>query len=144
MDTLIDTSGSSLGFAVPVNVIKKSVEQLKTFGKVSKPYMGIAFVTITKAQQILYNLTATEGALVKSVVQGGPAAAAGIQAGDVIAEINHEKLSQTNEVDTVIGKYPAGTQVLVTYLRNGEHMDAPVILQEFKDSAPPTVTIQLK
>jgi len=136
MNTLIDQSGSNLGFAVPVNIIKSSVSQLKAFGKVSKPYVGVGFLTLDKVQQIIRQLPVADGAYISSVADGSPASAAGLKPGDIVTAINHEKLTAANEFDTVINRYTAGTQLLFTFLRAGQSMDTPVILGEFKDSTP--------
>ncbi|HVY68050.1 MAG TPA: trypsin-like peptidase domain-containing protein, partial [Patescibacteria group bacterium] len=93
MSTLIDAGGESLGFAVPVNTIKNSVQQLQAFGKVSRPYLGVIFTTLDPYTRALNNVSANEGALVKSVADNSPAAFAHIQAGDIIVDINKEQLT---------------------------------------------------
>lgn len=128
MDTLIDTSGSGLGFAIPISTIKNAVQQLQQFGKVSRPYIGVTFTTITPAAQALRGITTAQGAIVEQVAPGGPAARAGIQVGDIITAINGQKLDRQNELDIVINKYMAGTQITLTYSRNGQSTDVPIIL----------------
>lgn len=132
MNTLIDSAGAGLGFAIPVNVIKNVMGQLKTNGKISKPYMGLSFVTINKSVQAENNLVSSQGALVREVAQGGPAALAGIVEWDIVTAINHEKLTASNEFDSVVGKYRPGTQLLITLLRSGQQLELPIILGEFK------------
>lgn len=132
MNTLIDISGSNLGFAVSSSVIQSVVNQLQTFGKVSKTYLGITFTTIDNAIKTQYGLSVSQGALVASVVPGGPADQAGVLPGDIILSINHDQLTQTNEIDKEISKFIAGSQVLVTLLRNGQQMDVPLILGQMQ------------
>ena len=132
ISTLIETTGQSVGFAVPVNGVKTSVDQLKAFGKVSKPFLGIAYQTINKAVKILRQLNQDQGAYVLQVGDLYPAGRAGILPGDIIIEVNHEKITERNELDVVITKYRAGTTVLLTFLRGNEKMETPVLLGEFK------------
>jgi len=128
MDTLIDTGGSGLGFAIPINTIKQVVNQLEVYGKVEKSYMGVEFETVDPQVKADHNLSVSMGAYVSSVAPGSPAAAAGLEAGDVIVAINHQNLTQTNELDTVTAQYNPGTQILVTYVRGSQQTDAALVL----------------
>ncbi len=128
MDTLIDTGGAGLGFAIPINTIKSVVSQLETYGKVEKAYLGVEFETVDPEIKAAENLTVSNGAFVDQVASGSPAAAAGLQAGDVIVAINHQQLTQENELDTVASQYAPGAQILVTYVRNGQQTDAALVL----------------
>jgi S1-C subfamily serine protease len=132
MNTLIDTQGSNVGFSIPINTIKDVADQLQKSGKVSKSYMGVQFATVNGQLKILNNLSVSEGAYINLVTPGGPAAAAGLEAGDVIVAINHEKITLNNELDTVVSKYQPGTQVLVTFIHNGQQTDAVMVLGVLK------------
>ncbi len=115
MNTLYDSDGSSLGFAIPINTIKSAVSQLQTYGKVQKSYLGVKFDS------------QSDGAHIAAVIDGSPASSAGLKVGDVITAINHEKITGSNELDTVASKYTPGTQVLITYMRGKESNDAAVV-----------------
>lgn len=128
MDTLIDTSGNGLGFAIPINTIKSAVNQLEVYGKVQKAYLGVKFQTLDPSLSGQYNVSVSDGAYIAEVAAGSPAAAAGLQNGDVIIAINHEKLNQVNQLDTVAGKYNPGAQILVTYMRGKQQLDAALVL----------------
>jgi serine protease Do len=132
MNTLIDRSGESVGFAVPVNTIKDAISQLRMFGKVSRPFMGISFSTLNRATAANYSTSIKQGAIIASVIKGSPAGAAGILPGDIITEINGDKLTEQNELDRVIGKFRAGDQVLVTLYRGSEKMEFTLVLAEYK------------
>ena len=108
MNTLIDTGGSGLGFAIPVNNIKDAISQLKTFGKVSRPFLGVQFVKIDPAVKIAKQLSVDNGALVLSVLDGTPAASAGILANDIITAVNGAPLNQSKALDDVIQAFPCG------------------------------------
>ncbi len=133
MNTLIDTSGSSLGFALPANLIKEAGEQLRNFGKVSRPFLGIKFRTVDTQLRLEKNLPASQqGAYVFAVNPGTAAAAAGLGVGDIIVAINGQKLDLKNELTSVIQKYQAGSQVTFKILRANTTLELPVILGELK------------
>jgi serine protease Do len=132
INTLIETSGQSLGFAVSINTVKSSVEQLKKFGKVAKPYLGIAYQTITKSVVKLRQLKLNKGAYVMEVVGEGPAGRAGILPGDIIQKINQTNLSEQTELDNVIMQFNPGDTVLMTVWRDGQTFETPVLLGEYK------------
>jgi len=128
MNTLIDTEGSNLGFAISINTIKDAVQQLKTFGKVSRPFLGVMFVSIDPAAQITRNLSVQNGALITTVKPGTPADSAGLLVGDIITGVNNTALNQNESLDDAIGKLQAGSQVTLKVLRNGSNIDVPVVL----------------
>jgi serine protease Do len=133
MNTLIDIGGSSLGFAIPINTIKDAVGQIRSTGKATRPYLGISYLTIDKGVRAAHNLPdSATGALTVTVGDGTPAAAAGIVVGDILTEINGEKLTERNELDKVVQRYQAGNQVMVKILRGGQYFDYPLILGEYR------------
>jgi S1-C subfamily serine protease len=132
MNTLIDTEGESLGFAVPVNTIKDAVSQLKTFGKVSRPFLGVQFNDIDPVLQVTDGLVLKNGALVVSVVPGSPADLAGIVPNDTITAINNITLGQNESLDNALDAFGAGSQVTLTIYRNNGYLKVPVILGELQ------------
>lgn len=134
MNTLIDVGGSALGFAVPINAIKDAVHQLKTFGKVSRPFMGIQFLPIDARLQLERGLPVKDGALVVSAAKGSAAEQAGILAGDIIVSVDGKALNQQNPLNAVIQKYQAGNQVMLKILRGGQNLELPLVLGQFQVS----------
>lgn len=132
INTLIDQQGAGLGFAIPSNVVKQVVSQIRMFGKSSHPFLGVAFMTISPTFDHGRLRGVTQGAYITAVSQGGPAETAGLKFGDIITAVNHEALTESNELDKVISNYEAGTQVLITYDRDGKKYDATVVLGDFK------------
>lgn len=132
MNTIIDTAGSSLSFAVPVNVVKQAIDQLQRFGQATRPYLGVKFMTLSRMVALTQPGGVTEGAYISEVVPGSPAGVAGIKSGDVIVAINQQKLNQINELDKAVAQYQAGNQVVVTYVRDGKSYDVTMILGNYK------------
>lgn len=132
MNTLIDTSGYSLSFSIPVNVIKDSLQQLKTFGKISRPFLGVEFKTIDQIDKLENNVAVENGAIINTVAPNTPAALAGIKPGDIVISVNGQSLGYNRELDSEIQSYQAGSQVMLKILRKSETIDLPVILGEYK------------
>ncbi len=132
MNTLIDTEGQSLSFAIPINVIKDVVKQLQTFGKASRPFLGVKFTTLSQWVAVAGKSGLEDGAYISEVVPNSPADKAGIKVGDVIVAVNGKKLNQFNQLDNIVAQFPAGSQVLITYSRNGQTVDATIILAEYQ------------
>ncbi|MGB3005348.1 MAG: trypsin-like peptidase domain-containing protein [Chitinophagaceae bacterium] len=99
-------------FAIPVNLVKKIVNDLIKFGDVKRPYLGIS------ADQEKIN--AGEGAHVGIVAKDGAAATIGLQKGDVITKINDIPINSWNELQATVSSYNAGDKINVTYKRDGK------------------------
>lgn len=132
MNTLFDTAGDSLGFALPVSLIKDAVEQLKTFGKVSRPYLGIKFMNIDTRLLLVKDLPVKNGALIIEVVKDSPAGNSGVYVNDIIIKIDGRLVNSQNPLDALVQKYQAGNQVNLTILRNEKEILLPIVLGELK------------
>jgi S1-C subfamily serine protease len=132
MNTLDDTEGSSLGFAIPVNTIKDAVSQLKAFGKVSRPFLGIEYEDIDPGVQSEANLTTENGAFVTAVQPGSPADKAGLLVDDIILGINGQTINQYQNLDALMGKFQAGSQVTLKVLRGSQTLAVPVVLGQLQ------------
>lgn len=131
MTTLLE-QGTGLGFAIPSNYIKSTLEQLKSLGKATRPYLGISYALVNPAVKAIGGLSVDAGAYVQEVVTGSPAAIAGVKSGDVITRINGDMLGLVQELDKVLTRYTSGAQILLHINRAGEELDLPVILGEYK------------
>jgi serine protease Do len=120
VNTAISSVGQGIGFAVPINVAKDIMSQLKTKGKVSRGYLGIELAEITPDLQEAFGLSTDKGALVNSVKTGLPAEAAGLKRGDVIVAVDGKSVESTNEVVRLVSAKEPGSSVKLTVLRNGK------------------------
>lgn len=140
INTAIASGAQNVGFALPIDRAKKDVEQVKSGGKISYPYLGIYYVIITPDLKQRYNLSADYGAWVgrdaegratnQAVLPDTPAAKAGIQKDDIILEFNGERPEQTNSLEKIMQKYNPGDAVILKILRAEKEITVEVILEE--------------
>jgi serine protease Do len=130
VNTAISSVGQGIGFAVPVNVAKGIMEQLRTKGKVSRGYLGIELAEITPDLQEAFGLSTDKGALVNSVRPGLPAEAAGLKRGDVIVAVDGRSVESTNEVVRLVSAKEPGSTVKLTVLRNGKETNVAAKLAD--------------
>ena len=120
----------NIGFALPINNAKKDLEDLKRYGKIRQPFLGVRYVLLNKELQEKFNLPIAHGALVVSepgpegeaVVPGGAAERAGIKEGDVILEVRKEKISQKYPLEDILQKCKIGETIDLKALRNGREI----------------------
>lgn len=132
MGTLYDSAGESLSFALPVNIIKDAVNQLKTFGKVSRPFLGIRFSTIDSRLLLVRDLPVKNGALIIEVVDNSPADLSGLNENDIVVGVNNFVIDNKNPLDALIQKFQAGNQINLKILRGKAEIVIPVVLGELK------------
>jgi 2-alkenal reductase len=125
-----------LGFAVPSHIFSRVTEQLITNGEVVYPYLGISYAMIDGEIAALNNLPVQNGALISDVVPGTPAAAGGLQPGDIIVDIGGTSLARDNSLRYVLTQYQPGDTVELTVLRNNREINLTVTLVERPDELP--------
>ena len=108
-----------IGFAVPSNMAQKVMTALITSGKVARGYLGVTIQNVDENIAKAMHLKAGEGALVGTVVEGGPAAKIGVKTGDVILDFNDHKVTGSNELRNSISSQTPGSIVKFRVLRNG-------------------------
>ncbi len=120
VNTAISSVGQGIGFAVPVNVAKEIMDQLKSKGRVARGYLGIELGEVTPDVVEAWNLPNDKGALVQAVKPGLPAEQAGIKRGDVIVGVDGKPVGSTSEVVRIISAKAPGATVKLTVLRGGK------------------------
>jgi serine protease Do len=120
---------------------KNIIAQLKEKGKVVRGWIGVSVQTVTPAIAQSFGLKEARGALVSEVVAGGPAAAAGIQRGDIIISFDGREISKMSDLPSVVAGTPVGKTVPVKVLREGKELTLNIEIAEMPESgvAPQTV-----
>jgi serine protease Do len=128
---LVSASGSfsGMGFAIPTQIVRPTVEELIRDGKVSHGYMGIGISDVTPENSKFFNVTDAEGALVTQVESDSPAAKAGVKVGDVIRELDGKQIPDAGELQVEVGQKRPGSIIKLSILREGKSMTVPVTLE---------------
>lgn len=119
-----------MGFAIPINTVQPIIDQLINNGHVARPYLGIGILDKTTAAKSGYLLNIDKGVYVAQVQAGGPAAAAGVQGGDIITKIDDKEVNTVNDLRSIISDHKINDQVKLSILRNGQAGTVTVKLQE--------------
>ena len=128
---LVSPSGtfSGMGFAIPTQIVRPTVESLIRYGKVSHGRIGIGISDVTPENAKFFDDSTASGGVVTQVDPDSPGAKAGLQIGDVITQIDGQKVSDAGELQVVVGQKQPGTKINLTVLRNGKSMTIPVTLE---------------
>ena len=122
-----------IGFAIPVNMAKVSMQQIIEHGEVRRGQIGVGIQDITPELRDAFDLTKGQfGVLVTNVVEDSPAARAGIKSGDIIIEADGKTTSSTAQLRSRIGVKEVGDKVQLTILRNGDSLQLTVKVGEVK------------
>lgn len=121
-------NAQNVGFAIPINVVKESLDNFYKTGEFDRAQLGVRYRDISREAAVLNDLP--QGALVVEVVDGSAAADAGINAGDIIVEIDGQKVSEIKDsIAEVVNKKRVGDEVKLKIWRNGEEKDLSVKLK---------------
>jgi len=132
---IFSPSGGNVGiaFAVPVHIVRDVVTDLQANGKVTRGWLGVQIQPVTQDIADSLGLAATKGALVNEPQSGGPAAAAGIRAGDVIVEVDGKSVEGPRELARMIAAYEPDQDVQVKLIRDGAEQTIAVKLGTLSD-----------
>ena len=128
VNVAVSQAGENIGFAIPINIVKDSIDNFEATGKFSRPYMGVRYQMLDKKTAILNSVP--QGAYLVEVVLDSPAQRAGLTEGDIVTEINKVKLSEKQGLAEVIGGNKVGDEVSLKVYRNGETIEVKVKLEE--------------
>ncbi len=137
INTAMAETAQNIGFAIPINIAKKALARVKETGKIVYPFLGIRYTLINENIKEKNNLSVDYGAWVirgekgeAAVVSGSAADKAGIKEGDIILEVNDEKITQENSLSKIIQKHNVGDKITLRVLRGDKEMDLEAVLGE--------------
>lgn len=133
INTAIVASGQGIGFAIPVNMAKEVIPQLKENGKVTRGWLGVGIQEVTPELAKSFDLREKKGALVSQVFKDGPADKAGIEQGDVILEFDKKEVADSKDLPRIVAATPIGKTVAVKIARNGRTMTKDVKVGEMEE-----------
>jgi len=128
---LVSSTGafSGMGFAIPAQIVKPTVDTLIRDGKVTHGYMGIGISDVTPENSKFFDVSDASGAVVTQVESGSPAAKGGLKVGDVITELDGKKVSDAGELQVEVGQKTPGTTIKLEVIRDGKTISCPVTLE---------------
>ncbi len=129
VNVAVSQAAQSIGFALPINIVKESIDNFKSTGQFDRPYLGVSYAMITKESALLNEVPA--GAYVQNVISGSPAEKAGIKAGDIIIEVDGKNLVNDNVVlATYINRKKIGESVNIKIWRDKKEIEMKVVLEK--------------
>ncbi len=133
INTAIIAGGQGIGFAIPINMVKDVLIQLKERGKVIRGWIGVTIQQITPDIALSMGLKEPRGALVSSVMPKDPADRAGIKPGDIIVEFDGKPINEMNDLPRIVAATPPGKKVKVKVLRDGKPLTLTLEVKEKKE-----------
>ena len=133
INTAIVAGGQGIGFAIPVNMAKNIITQLKEKGKVTRGWLGVAIQAVTPELAQSFGLETAAGALVTEVAKESPADKAGIQSGDIILGFDGKVVHEMNELPRLVADAPVGKKVEVKLLRDRKEMAVTVTIEKLSE-----------
>jgi len=130
INTAINARGQNLGFAVPINTARRILPQLREKGEVVRGYLGVMVREIDQRLQEAFGLASRDGALVDDVLPGHAADKAGLEHGDVIIEVNGEKITDTRELIDTVSAVAPGTEIKLKVIRDGKAQSLDAVVEE--------------
>jgi serine protease Do len=134
---ILSKSGGAhgIGFAVPSNMVRPILDQVKKHGRVRRGWLGVGIQDLTADLAASLEISGTEGVLITDVMDGGPAAKAKLQAGDVITSLNGKRLNSTAHLRNQVALLGPGRNAQLGILRDGKSLSVSVNLDEKEEKA---------
>jgi len=126
-------SNAGIGFAIPIDLAKSVMQQLKDHGRVVRGWLGVEIQEVTPALAKSFGLAAPTGALVAGVQKDGPAAKAAIQRGDIIIKFNGATVHDEHELPEMVASTALNKAVPVEVIRGSKHLTLTATIAELKD-----------
>jgi serine protease Do len=133
INTAILASGQGIGFAIPINMAKSIITQLKETGKVTRGWLGVSVQPVTPELAKSFGLERERGALVAEVMKNSPAEKSGLKEGDIILEFDGHGIKEMGDLPRIVAATPVGKKVSVQVQRDGRQETVPVTVEQLKD-----------
>ncbi len=139
VNTAVSQQGQLVGFAIPINTLKRTIESVQKNGRIIRPWLGVRYLPITPLVAEMNKLSVNYGVLIQSanngqevaVVPGSPADKAGLKENDILLDINGKKLEEKNSLAKEISAKYVGDEITLKVLSKGKEKEVKVKLEEF-------------
>ncbi len=133
INTAIVAGGQGIGFAIPVNMAKRIIPQLRDEGRVTRGYLGVTVQALTEELAESFGLDEPKGALVNEVMEGSPAARAGFKRGDIILSFHEQEIKEIGDLPRIVANTPVDQEVKVKIFRSGKLREVKVKVGRLDD-----------
>lgn len=133
INTAIVAQGQGIGFAIPVNMAKQIIPQLRDEGRVTRGWLGVTVQALNKELAESFDLDTTHGALVNEVIEDSPADKAGLKRGDIIVEYDGKQVDELNDLPRLVAATPVDETVKVKVFRDGKERTIKVKIGRLDD-----------
>jgi len=134
INTAIVAQGQGIGFAIPINMAKNIIDQLKNQGEVTRGWLGVGIQDITEDIAEYYNVDKEKGVLITEVFEGDPAEQAGIKAKDIIVAVDGKQVTSTRDLSLLIANTSVGKKTAIDIIRDGKRMTKYVTIAKRNDT----------
>jgi serine protease Do len=136
VNAIATTTGGNIGigFAIPSEIAKTTIDQLKNFGRTRRGHLGVGVLRMDKEKARYYGLSKVYGAEVNEVSKDGPAFRANIKPGDIILEFNGQKVKSSRFLPRVVGETIIGEEVPVIVWRDGRRLSLSVCVGDYEEA----------
>lgn len=139
VNTAMVVGAENIGFAIPINYAKAILEEVKKYGRLKRPFLGIRYVILNREISEANKLPLDYGALIvrenlgePAIIKDSPAEKAGLKEYDIILEIDGKKIDEENPLADILSKYKFGDEIVLKVLREGKIFEFKVKLEEKK------------
>lgn len=139
INSAIVAGGQGIGFAIPVNMAKSVLPQLRDTGKVTRGWIGVSIQPVTRDLADSFGLSAEKGALVSEIVPESPAEKGGIKAGDIILTFDGKEIKEMNDLPRLVAATATGKKVDVVVMRDGKEETLALTIDKLKDGDDETM-----
>jgi len=130
----------NIGFAIPINKVKRDLKELKKYGRIRRPFLGVRYVLLNPVLAKRFHLPVEKGALVlregvpgrPAVIPGSPAEKCGIRETDIILELNQKPIDEKIGLEDILENIEIGAKIPVKILRNGKELKLLLATEEYK------------
>jgi S1-C subfamily serine protease len=130
MNTAMIPFAQGMGFAIPSETIKRTIDQITRNGRVVRPWLGISGMDVNKFVARRYNLAVEQGVLLAEVLHEAPARDAGLRVGDILVKIGDSKVEGMKDLVGALSHLAIGDEVSVQFVRNGTSYETKLRLKE--------------
>jgi len=139
INTATVMGAQNIGFAIPINYAKKDLEEVKKYGKIKRPFLGVKYIILNKEIADKDKLPVDHGALIvrevlgeSAIIPGGAAEKAGLKEFDIILECQGEKITEENPLSHILQKCEVNQEISLKVLRAGKEINLKAKLEEKK------------